>query len=141
VKWDDERIAIEQRFITQWAAGSYSGVQYYFSNGPALADDVEYVEIWVINTDTDQLGLEDADGIWYRVQGFVQANIYVREDAGDARARLLADEVSAIYRRARFSYGSSGTITCRFPTIRSLGVREGRYVLVVRTPFYRDLKI
>lgn len=138
MSFNDTRRAIEARFQTQFAAERPT-VPIRFDNVRGAEPETEpFVSLTII----EGTGHQDTSGSTplLRYEGEIVVAIFVPEREGTIEASQIADDVDAIFRRASFSFGSSGRILCYVPSRVRIGVDEGGfYQLQVRTPYQRSL--
>lgn len=130
----DERNAIESRFTTNYAAATpvqYENIDF------AQPSEAAWVSLRILSGDGNQVSIGTARQV-DRFAGIIQVDIYTPENGGTNAARVIGDSVFTIFNRAQFSTGDSGTITCRTPGYRSLGVANGWYHAVVSVAYQRD---
>lgn len=128
----DERIAIEKRLADRWSTTPIA-----FSNVPFTApEDGSYVSLDILTGEGTQQDINTNPR--HRYVGVIQVRVVVPAHAGSATARGYADTIGGYFRGATFSHGSSGSITCRTPSITPLGQENGQYTLALRIPYYRD---
>lgn len=135
--WADERASIEGRFRTQWDLSSKSSVPIRYEGSPiSPGDNAEFVALFIRNANGTQitLGSNPRD----RYTGVILVQIFVLERTGTQEAKEIADVVEGIFKRAVFSSGSGGTITCRIATTTFVGQDNGKHQLDVSIPFQRD---
>lgn len=128
----DERRAIEATF-----SAAYSTTTVKYENVSFNKPNTAWVALTVLSTEAKRITLGDNTQL-HRFPGMIVVNIFTPEDKGTQEAREIADTISDIFRDAQFSAGSSGLITCRTPSLDSVGTRDGWYQLNVITPFHRD---
>ena len=128
----DERQAIETRFALNFTALPirYEGQRFEMpSAGGFVALKIRNGTGRQISTGSPPL---------HRYTGTIVVDVFVPEDTGTATARIHADKIDQIFRRAQFSAGNSGTILCRTPSISTVGVDSGWFQLSVNVPYQRD---
>ena len=128
----DERRAIENRFSANFSAlpVQFENVRW---NNPATGG---YVRFTIRNSGGAQISTGQSP--LHRYAGVIIADIFMPEESGTNAARAHADTIEAIFRRAQFSAGSSGTILCRTPSITVVGIVDGYLQISVSVPFQRD---
>jgi len=139
MRYEAERKEIEGRFQSQWAASSFKDTPIIFENIPYKVErKKDYVAITIISGSgsNQQLGTN-----FIRSEGIIQFDILTLEESGTANARKMADVISDAFRNVRFGDATSGQILTRVPDIRSLGVEDGRFRLVVSVDFQRYLHL
>lgn len=128
MSYESERQSIEQRFETQWAATlpvRYDNVEF---EPPATA----YVELQIHNGDAFAASTGGST-ILERSVGIISMNLFGQKGTGTATLKGHVDTLCAIFRNANFD-----SIQCRSPNVTRLGEQDGRYVINVSVPFYRD---
>jgi len=137
--FDDERKAIESRFATAWAAGAYAAVPVAYENAQFdPPENAPYVVVTIRPADGNQESLGSGTQL-SRYLGVILISILVPSNTGQALARNMADAAATMFRRAQFSAGSSGTITCRIPYMNVLGVQDGMFRIEVTADYQRDI--
>jgi|GEM_PF-1105923 hypothetical protein len=129
--FEDERIAIEKRFNDNWTT-----TPIVWSNVPFKEQTTPYVALFILDGEGEQVSLGTV--AMRRWAGVVVIQVFTLPDTGTKLARTYAETIAAIFDRAQFSYGGSGTITCRVPSIDPVGVENGWYQVNVNVPFIRD---
>lgn len=127
----DERQAIEGRLATGWNA-----TPIRWENVPFPEQAAPYVALFIL--DGDGLQISCGDIALRRWPGIIVMQVFVPEDKGTQLAKSYADQLGAIFDRATFSSGQSGTIRCRIPSILSVGITNNWQQVNVRVPFIRD---
>lgn len=127
----DERKAIESRLKNAWTTTPIK-----FEKVPFDQIATPYVALFILDGDGSQISL--GTPALRRWPGIIMVQIFIPEDSGTQIERTYADSIGAIFDRAQFSSGSSGTIRCRIPSIKSLGIINGWQQLNVTIPFIRD---
>jgi len=132
MSYADERRAIETRLDSNFTALpiKYEGQRFQMpSSGGFVALTIRNGSGQQISTGSPPL---------HRYTGTIVVDVFVPEDTGTATARMHADTIDDIFRRAQFSAGSNGTISCRTPSISTVGVESGWFRLSVNIPYQRD---
>ena len=127
----DERKAIESRLAAAWTT---TPIRY--ENVPFGATSSPYVALFVIDGEGQQISL--GTPALRRWVGIIMIQVFVPQDTGTQLAKGYADTIGAIFDRAQFSSGNSGTIRCRVPSIQSIGIQNGWHQINVSIPFIRD---
>lgn len=132
----DARIAIETRLATSFTAAP---IHFWSANIPYKATaGQKYIALKVSESeDAFQASLGEGPQM-HRYHGTIIVQIFTPEDKGSKDADDIADLIDPIFRRAQFSFGTSGTITCRTPNKHTVGVRLGWYQVNVNIMFKRD---
>lgn len=139
MKYDEERKQIESRFQTIWAASDYKGIPIIFENVPfKVIPGKDYVAIQILAAGGEKLEMGNT---FFRNEGIIQFDIYVREETGSATGKKIADVISDSFRNVRFGDAASGYILTRTPSFRSLGVDDGRFRMVLSVEYQRDVSI
>jgi hypothetical protein len=128
----DTRAAFEARLAANW------------STTPITWENVEppertsaYIAPFLLDGEANQVSLGTSPR--HRHAGVFVMQIFVPEASGTQTARAYADTLAAVFRGQQFSAGSSGLITCRSPSLRSIGARGGWCQFNVVVPWHRDL--
>ena len=132
MSFEDTRKAIEVRFKTAW--GTTTPIR--FENAPAIDGINPFVALTILDGEGEQISL--GTPALRRWVGLIVIQIFVKADTGTQQARAYATQAGAVFDRAEFSSGNSGTIRSRIPSVRAIGVRDGWYQLNVSVPFIRD---
>lgn len=129
--FSDERKAIESRLAAAWTT---TPIRY--ENIPFAERSTPYVALFIGNGEGTQVSL--GTPALRRWVGIIMIQIYAPQDSGTNLSKSYADTIGAIFDRAQFSSGNSGTIRCRIPSIQNIGVTNGWNQLNVTVPFIRD---
>jgi len=128
----DERKAIETRF-----AANFTALPVQYENQRfAMPATGGWARLTIRNAGAGQISTGSSP--LHRYAGVILADVFMPEETGSQAARTHADTIEAIFRRAQFSSGSSGTILCRTPSITTVGVADGWFQVQVSVPFQRD---
>jgi len=127
MSYSAERIAIETRFANAW--GTTTPIAY--ENVPFTPPAETYVRLTILTGEERQASMGDAP--LYRHAGVIDVGIFAPIGSAAKSVAILADTIAEIFRGMQFA-----GITCRAPSVRSLGVQEGRYQVNVSVPFQRD---
>jgi len=127
----DERTAIENRLAAGW---STTPIRY--ENVPFKEPTAPYVALFILDGEGLQISL--GTPALRRWPGLIKMQIFVQQDSGTQLAKAYADSLGALFDRAQFSSGNSGTIRCRVPSTTEVGITNGWYQLNVTIPFIRD---
>lgn len=127
----DERKAIEGRLKAAWTT-----TPIRFEGVPFQEVLTAYVALFILDGQGLQISL--GTPALRRWAGIITVQIFTPEDTGTQTGRAYADTIGAIFDRAQFSSGSSGTIRCRIPTLTQVGVTNGWQQMNVTIPFIRD---
>ena len=127
----DERKAIESRLAAAWAT---TPIRY--ENVPFAAPSTPYVALFILDGEGNQVSL--GTPALRRWTGIIIVQVFVPQDTGTQIAKSYADTIGAIFDRAQFSSGNSGTIRCRVPSVKSIGITNGWNQVNVSVPFIRD---
>jgi len=131
MSFEDTRNAIESRLKANWTVTPIK-----FQNVPFQETAEPYVALFILDGEGSQISLgTPAVRRWPAV---IKIQVFVPEDSGTKQARTYADSLGAIFDRAQFSAGSSGTIRCRIPSIADIGVTDGWDQVNVTIPCMRD---
>jgi hypothetical protein len=130
---ESERQKIEQFFQSAWAGAtpvSYDGVAF-----EPPADESPFITMSIMDGEGRQieLGTKHLD----RYAGMVQHVISTKAE-GTGPARVIADQLAAIWRSKQLALPGDQWITFRIPNVRSLGIINGRFQMVLWTNFQRD---
>lgn len=123
----DQQSTIEQAFLTAW---TYT---------PVAKDNVSFepqtLSEYVRLTDLNAYGRRASLGNnpLYRYGGMVVVQIFTKLNTGSARAKVLADLVTPIFRDRRI-----GDVQFFVPAVTRVGPRDGWYQVNVDCPYYRD---
>lgn len=131
MSFEDARNAIESRLASHWTT-----TPIRFENVPFVETASAYVALFILDGEGQQISLgTPALRRWPFV---IAIQVFVPQDTGTKTARTYADTLAAIFDRAQFSAGNSGTIRCRVPSIEPAGVKDGWYQIAVTVPGFRD---
>lgn len=133
--WDDARIAIEKRLADNW--GTTTPIRYWSSGVPFQIPTTAYIAIQIEDFDGRQVTL-GASAQLHRYTGQITIQVFVPERTGAKAADGYCDQLDGIFRRAQFQHGQSGVITCRTPSKRTVGTRDGWYQVNLVTAYQRD---
>lgn len=138
MSFEDERIAILNKFHEVWQASSFSDVPFFTDNSRETHRPENYFTVYVQNTASQQMNPgKEGEPAFMRHWGDIQITIYVPDRSGESEARKALDAMKEGFQRTSFSHGSSGKIRCLVSRIRSLGSRNGKYAMALTTEFYR----
>lgn len=133
MSFSDERRAIETRL-----ADNFSALPIWYENQKFdIPAGTPWVKITILNGAGRQASINSSP--LQRYVGVIQIDVFVKQDSGTATARTHADTIEAIFRNAQFSAGSSGTITCRTPSITPVPDQDEWYQLSVSVSYHRDV--
>lgn len=91
-----------------------------------------WVEVALIRQEAFNRSITSADKL-VRHPGLLSFTVRAPLNAGDGTALRLADALCEIFRNVTFD-----RIAFRAPTVRPAGVVQGKYVVQVDCPFWRD---
>lgn len=131
----DERTAIATRLASNW---STTTIQY--EGQPFVQPTTPWISLSILSGAGRQASLGSSQPL-HRFVGVIQIDVFVPENTGTNTARQYADTLSTIFRRAQFSYGSSGVITCETPSVQPGPPEAGWNRLIVSTPYRRDVHL
>lgn len=133
--WDDARIAFESRLATGWPTTPI----HYWSSGVPFEPPTSggYVALTVEEFSARQITLGSTPQT-HRYFGVVTLQVFVPERQGAKLAAGYCDTLDDLFRRAQFSLGNSGLITCRTPQARMVGVSDGWYQINLSIDYQRD---
>jgi len=127
----DERAAIEKQFADNWSSTTvrYQNVRF---EQPAGA--------WVALSIKPGRGrqADSSHNPRHRYAGVIIIDVFTPEGGGTEAAKALVDTAEAIFRQKIFSFGNSGEIICRTPSLHTVGVRDGWNHHSLWTPYHRD---
>jgi hypothetical protein len=129
--FEDARNAIESRLAANWTT---TPIRY--ENVPFKETMAPYLALFILDATGRQISL--GTPAVRRWEGIIKIQVFVQADTGTKLPRTYADTVGAIFDRAQFSAGSSGTIRCRIPSAVHVGVTNGWDQVSVTIPFIRD---
>jgi hypothetical protein len=127
----DERIAIDKQLSDSWTT-----TPIYRKDVPHATPTVSHVVIDMARGEGFQASLE-ANPL-ERYLGLITIHVLTPEGTGPRLAETYADTIAGLFKIKQFSYGSSGTITTRVPSIQSVGVEDGWYRTDVIIDYKRD---
>lgn len=139
MSYDDTRVAITSHFATNWAASAYSAVPVWYPNQSFNQTNQDYVALTIVGTGGDAISIGSPDAVLDRYSGYVQTDIVVSENTGESTALKMADVAAAIFRRAELSHGSSGSITFRVENEPVRQAVSGKYRIILRHTYERDI--
>lgn len=129
--FDDARQAVESRLAASWLMTPIK-----FENVPFKETDDPYVTLFILDGEGQQISLgTPAVRRWPSV---IKVQIFVPQDTGSKLARTYADTIGAIFDRAQFSAGASGTMSCGIPSIAHVGITNGWDQFNVTIPLRRN---
>ena len=129
--FDGTRQAIESRLKANWTT-----TPIRFENVPFQETAAPYVALFILDGEGSEVSI--GSPVVRRWPTVIKIQVFVPEETGTKLARTYADSLGAIFDRAQFSAGSSGTLTCRVPSIVGVGVTNGWYQMNVTIPLKRD---
>ena len=128
--FDAARQAIESRLAANWTTTPIK-----FENVPFLETTDPYVALFILDGEGLQVSLgTPAVRRWPSV---ITIQVFVPQDTGTKLPRTYADTIGAIFDRAQFSAGVSGTISCGIPSISHVGITNGWDQFNVTIPLKR----
>jgi hypothetical protein len=137
----DTRIAIETRLADNWqsAPGTpRTPIRYWSSGAPfGLPDGMPWIALSVAPESGRQVSLGDGVQL-HRYLGQIVVQVFVPERSGSHDMDTYLDLLDTIWRRAEFSYGSSGLITCRTPAVTVVGTADGWFQKNLKVAYRRD---
>lgn len=131
MSFEDARRAIETRLETNWTT-----TPIRFENVPFQETMQPYVALFIRDGQGMQISL--GTPALRRWPAVIVVQIFVPQDIGTKLAKTYADSIAAIFDRAQFSSGNSGTIRCRIPSIEPVGITHGWHQTNVTVPMIRD---
>lgn len=132
--WDAARIAIEKRLKDNWTT---TPIRYWSSGVPFEIPTTAYIALQIEEFDATQITLGN-NAQTHRYFGIITIQVLVPERQGAKAASGYCDTLDDLFRRAQFSQGNSGVITCRTPQVRVVGVDQGWYQLNLSIDYHRD---
>ena len=132
--WDDARIAIEKRLNDNWTATT---IRFWSSGVPFTVPSTAYLALQIEEFDATQITLGNSAQL-HRYFGVITIQVLVPERQGAKAAAGYCDTLDPLFRRAQFSQGNSGVITCRTPQVRNVGVQGGWYQMNMLISYHRD---
>lgn len=132
--WDDARIAIESRINSNWTT---TPVRYWSSGVPFVVPATAYIAVQIEEFTASQITLGSVPQT-HRYTGIITIQVLVPERQGAKLAATYCDTLDPIFRRAQFSSGNSGVITCRTPQVRTIGIMNGWYQMNMSIEYHRD---
>jgi hypothetical protein len=130
MSFEATRVAIESRVQTNWTTTPIK-----FENVPFKETKDAYVALFILEGEGQQVSLgTPATRRW---PGVIIIQVFVPEDSGTKLAKTYADALAAIFDRVQFSSGNSGTISCRIPSVETVGAKDGWHQTNVTVPFKR----
>ena len=135
MNWDDERVAIESTFTTEWVSRTPIKYENAIFEEP---NNRTWVALNILGGGGKPLSISP-NGT-HKTWGVIIVQIFGPKDAGTAPIKVLADAAALIFKDRNLSYGQSGVITTRTPALVTVGFREDWYQLNVEVPFTRLVK-
>lgn len=133
--WDDARIAIEARLATGW--GATTPIRYWSSGVPFVVPSGAYIALQIEEFDAQQITLGETPQT-HRYFGTITIQVLVPERQGAKVSAGYCETLDDLFRRAQFSSGNSGVMTCRTPQVKTIGVLQGWYQVNIATAYHRD---
>jgi hypothetical protein len=137
----DTRIAIETRLATHWESApgvARTPIRYWSSGAPfAIPEAAAWIALSVDAESGRQVSLGDGVQL-HRYLGQIVVQVFVPERTGSHDMDTYLDLLDPIWRRAEFSYGSSGLITCRTPDVTVVGTADGWFQKNLKVAYRRD---
>lgn len=131
MSFQDELAAIETRLKTNWTTTPIK-----FENVPFTEPTTAYVALNIVVGEGLQISL-GATNVLRRWPGIIMMRVFAPENTGTKVVRQYADSLGAIFDRAQFSSGNSGVISCRIPSIETVGLQSGWWQINVSVPYRR----
>ena len=138
--WTDTRIAIETRLYDNWQSppGTLrTPIRYWSSDAPFEQPETAWIALLIEGDRGRQISPGEGEQL-HRYDGLITISVFTPEGNGPTEAEGYLDLLDPIWRRAEFSYGSSGLIRCRTPWARAVGIDQGWYQVNLRVSFQRD---
>lgn len=143
MSFNDERYAIENLFLSQWADLAngipvlVEGLTPPWGNDPPNVETYLRLDIMTGRGDRTDIGAVNPR---YRFPGIVQVLIVDTAGQGTGNARDLADDIADIFRGAQFGIGMSGLLRVQKPPSISQAIVKGdRIQLPVSIEYIRDV--
>jgi hypothetical protein len=137
----DTRIAIEMRLADNWqsAPGTLrTPIRYWASDAPfEMPNAAPWIALSLDPESGRQVSLGDGVQL-HRYLGRIVLQVFVPERIGSQNMDTYLDLLDPIWRRAEFSYGSSGLITCRTPEVTVVGTADGWFQKNLKVAYRRD---
>jgi hypothetical protein len=137
----DTRIAIETRLADNWqsAPGTpRTTIRYWASGAPfEIPAQAAWIALSVDPESGRQVSLGDGVQL-HRYEGRIVVQVFVPERSGSQDMDTYLDLLDPIWRRAEFSYGDSGLITCRTPDVQVVGTADGWFQKNLRVAYRRN---
>lgn len=130
MSFDTERLDIENRFKTQWGSTTpvcWGNVAFDPTGKP------EWVRLSIITGMSEEASVGTPTQPFYRHRGLIVVGIFVPLNAGESRARVLAQQAGDIFKSQKFS-----NILCHAPYLTVVGESGSYFQVNVTTPYKRD---
>ena len=127
----DSLKAVEGRLQSNWTTTPIK-----FQNVPLKETASSYVALFLQDGEGAQISLGQV--ALRRWPGVILVQVFVPERTGTLVARQYADTIGAIFDRVQFSSGNSGVISCRTPSVETIGLRDGWWQVNVTIPYRRN---
>ena len=134
---------LETRFSTGWTRTPIKWANVNF----VIPTDVNhnpqpYVAFFLRNGTGEDIVL-GSDAPEWRAHGLVMVNIFAPENIGMGLLRQYADIIRMLFlaQPRDFTYGNSGIIRLRVPTVNEIGIMAGWCQVNVLIPFSNDFRL
>lgn len=137
MNWQDERAAFETR-----VKDNFSTCPVQFPGVPLTPpNNGVWAKMQLLPSTSQRITL-GPDGL-FREYGVLLFQLFGPQNAGTADLRDVADELTTLFREARFSYNNSGLIRCYVPALHDRGATpDGNwYQLNLYTNYQRDVTL
>lgn len=129
--FNSTRQAIEARLAANWTT-----TPIRFENVPFQETGAPFVALYILDGEGRQISL--GQSVTRRWVSVIILQIFTPSSTGTRIGKMYADSLGAIFDRAEFSAGNSGTIRCRIPSMHTVGDVEGWHQINVTIPLIRD---
>lgn len=135
--FSDARSAIETRLYNNITTVDKSKIEFINTRFCEPEGEI-WIRISIREGEARQASLGNYT-ILKRYAGSILIDIFIPNETGTREGREIADEISSIFDRKQFSYGSSGTIITRITSAQDVGLHEGWYQISCTTNYHRDV--
>jgi hypothetical protein len=103
------------------------------------APNVPWIALLIIGGNSAQCeNINGAGQKLFRRTGVVQFNIHTEASKGTQQAELYADSISGLFSNVTLSLAGKNQMMFLTASLRSVGVRDGKYLAILSIPFVMD---
>lgn len=123
------------RFVTAMNA-EFGSVPLIMTPNTEEPTEYPFVAIEYVEAEGNSAALNNT---MERYVGFFQADVYVKENTGTIVINKVAEAIKNIIQTAHLASAPGETLTYRIGHARPVGTSRGKYRVMVRIPYIRDV--